>query len=80
MDIAKLHNLAISETGFVFDPVGGNQFNTNKTGVLIINCLKKGFTIDKIVDKVVSEYDIDKESCEQDVLHLIELLRSYYLI
>jgi hypothetical protein len=80
MDIVKLHNLAISDTGFIFDPVTGNSFNTNETGIFILNRLKRGDEVTAIAGALNAEYDTDIETAEQDVLQLIETLRSYYLI
>jgi len=80
MDIAKLHNLAISGTGFVFDPVTGNSFNTNETGIFILDHLKSGEDIHQIAREINEEYEVDLESAEQDILQLVETLRSFYLI
>jgi len=80
MDIAKLHNLAISGTGFIFDPVTGNSFNTNETGLFIINHLKSGEPVSRLTSTLVEEYDVSAETAEQDILQMIETLRSHYLI
>jgi hypothetical protein len=80
MDIAKLHNLAISGTGFIFDPVTGNSFNTNETGLFIINHLKNGEQISQITNTLIEEYEVAPETAEQDILQMIETLRSHYLI
>lgn len=80
MDIAKLHNLAVSSTGFIFDPVTGNSFNTNETGLCILNKLKEGCDVEQIARYLCCEYEIDYDSVEQDILQMIEILRSHYLI
>lgn len=80
MDIARLHNLAISETGFIFDPVSGNSYNTNETGVFIINQLKTGKSSTEIAATLTEIYDVNHDTGEQDILQLIEVLRSHYLI
>lgn len=80
MDLARMHNLAISDTGFVFDPVTGNSFTSNETGIIIINLLKKGFDISQIAQHLCDEYDIDGANAEHDVVSLIELLRSHELV
>jgi butyrate kinase len=80
MDIAKLHNLAISGTGFIFDPVTGNSYNTNETGLLIVNAIKAGKSISEIANMIATEYDVSIEIAEQDILQIIESLRSDYLI
>lgn len=80
MDIAKLNNLAISSTGFIFDPVTGNSFNTNETGVFILNKLKDGCDVSQIAISICNEFEIDYDTVEQDILQIIENLRSHYLI
>ncbi len=80
MDITRLHNLAISSTGFIFDPVSGNSFNTNETGVMILTKLKEGIDIATISQLLKDNYDVTFETPEQDILHFIELLQSNYLV
>jgi hypothetical protein len=80
MDIAKLHNLAISGTGFIFDPVTGNSYNTNETGLFIVNAIKAGKSITEIANMIANDYDVSIEVAEQDILQIIESLRSDYLI
>ncbi|HON12454.1 MAG TPA: PqqD family protein [Chitinispirillaceae bacterium] len=80
MDIGKLHNLAISSTGFIFDPVTGNSYNANETGVYIIDRLKAGVDVRGIAMELSKEYDVDCDTAEQDILQLIETLRSHFLI
>ena len=80
MDIARLHNLAISPTGFVFDPVTGNSFNTNETGVFIINHFRSGENPAQVAHSLADMYAVDVDTAEQDVLQLIEILRSHYLL
>lgn len=80
MDIGKLHNLAISSTGFIFDPVTGNSYNANETGVYIIDRLKDGVDVRGIAMELSKEYDVDCDTAEQDILQLIETLRSHFLI
>jgi hypothetical protein len=80
MDIAKLHNLAVSGTGFIFDPVTGNSYNTNETGLFIISRLKENDSIAQITKSLTEQYDVSAEIAEQDILQMIESLRSDYLI
>jgi hypothetical protein len=80
MDTTKLHNLAISDTGFIFDPVSGNSFSTNETGLLIIKELKNDAPVDRVISAVVECYEVPVETAKQDVLQMIESLRSDYLL
>lgn len=80
MDTTKLHNLAISDTGFIFDPVSGNSFSTNETGLLIIKELKNDASVDLVINAVLECYEVSAEVAKQDVLQMIESLRSDYLL
>ena len=80
MDITRLHNLAISSTGFIFDPVSGNSYNTNETGVFIVNKLKEGVDVITIAHELTETYDVESDIAEQDIFQLIELLQSNYLV
>jgi len=76
----RLKRLAINEEGFVFDPSTGESFTTNKTGLFILNMLKEGKSKEEIVEAIVSEYSVDKETAERDVIDFLERLRSYHLL
>lgn len=40
----RLQSLAISETGFIFDPQTGQSFTVNATGLLVLDLLKQGIS------------------------------------
>ncbi|MCD6319111.1 MAG: PqqD family protein [Candidatus Desulfofervidaceae bacterium] len=76
----KLARLAISEEGFIFDPVSGNSFTTNKTGLFNLKALKEGKGEEEIVQALTEKYETTKEGAEKDVTDFIEQLRYYRLI
>jgi len=76
----KLARLAISEEGFIFDPVSGNSFTTNKTGLFILKALKEGKAEEAIVHALTEKYEVSREEAEKDVTDFIEQLRYYRLI
>lgn len=80
MNTDRLTALAISDTGFVFDPVTGDSFNTSATGVDIINCLKSGKSVAEIQDTLYREYDVSERELEADITDFIRSLKTYYLI
>jgi len=51
MKTDRLKSLAISDSGFVFDPTTGHSFSTNAVGIEIINLLKSGSTIEDVIDR-----------------------------
>ncbi len=80
MNTEKLSALAISDSGFIFDPVTGHSFTSNETGISIINFLKQGLSVDEVVDELLEIYDIDENQLEIDVLDFIQNLKNYNLI
>jgi hypothetical protein len=48
MDRDKLAVLAVSESGFIFDPVTGHSYTANATGLRILELLKTGKEPDEI--------------------------------
>jgi hypothetical protein len=73
-----LRRLAISESGFVFDPATGNSFTINETGLLILRALQAQQDIDLIAARLVSEYDIDARDLERDLIEFCGTLRDYF--
>ncbi|WP_448921661.1 PqqD family protein [Eubacterium sp.] len=67
-------------------PVGNAEkiFNgmitLNESGAFFWNALLKDTTVDEVVKKVTSEYDVDEERAKADVEKFIERLRENNLI
>lgn len=67
-------------------PVGNAEkiFNgmitLNESGAFFWNALLKDTTVDEVVKKVTSEYDVDEERAKSDVEKFIEQLRENNLI
>ena len=59
--------LAISESGFVFDPVSGQSFTVNDTGIELLRLLQQSTDM-KLVQKNLAEiYDTQPHELERDV-------------
>jgi hypothetical protein len=76
MDVPpKLADLALSETGFVFDPYTGATFSANAAGLAILHQLKSGATRAGIVAHLEDEFEIHGADLQRDLdefLHLLE--------
>ena len=44
-----LRDLAVSDTGFVFDPYSGATFSVNPTGLVILRALQQGAERDDVL-------------------------------
>lgn len=80
IDSSKLVSLAISDSGFVFDPVTGHSFTTNEVGIQILEKLKKNMLKDDLIEELCAEYDVSYDEADQDVEDFIANLRNNYLI
>ncbi len=80
MNTDKLSVLAISDSGFLFDPTTGHSFTTNSVGIEIIEFLKKGLENQEIIDELFEQYDVSENELEIDIMDFIHNLKNFYLI
>ena len=75
--LSSLQRLAISESGFVFDPVSGHNFTVNETGLTILRLLQKENELNPLLEKLSQDYEASPRVLERDVLEFAGLLRDY---
>ena len=80
MDIERLKTLAISDSGFVFDPVTGHSFTTNSVGIDIIKLLKSGADPVDVADSIMQDYEVIADDAERDVGEFVDMLKKLTLI
>jgi len=80
MQTERLKTLAISDSGFIFDPSSGDAFNTNETGIFIINLLKLGKDFNELMDILIEEYEVSEDELEADLLDYIQILKNYRMV
>ncbi|PKP22227.1 MAG: HPr-rel-A system PqqD family protein [Bacteroidetes bacterium HGW-Bacteroidetes-21] len=69
--------LAISDTGFVFDPHSGESFSLNETGTEILNMLKEGKSQEEIMTHFLENYEVDNDTFERAYMDFIAMLKFY---
>jgi hypothetical protein len=79
VDPAGLRSLALSDTGFIFDPRTGHSYSTNATGLAVLTALKHGLAPAAIVEHLDLEFD-GGVGIEDDVAQFVELLRELGLV
>lgn len=72
-------NIAISESGFVFDPNSGDSFSLNPLGVEILHMIKDGHEQNLIFRNILDKYDVDKATLENNFFDFIGMLKQYNL-
>lgn len=75
----RLRDLALSDTGFVFDPYSGATFTVNATGLCILSALKDELTVTAIAARLAERFDVRGSDLTRDVHEFIEALRQHGL-
>lgn len=57
-----------------------NVYTLNETGAFIWEQIDGERTIDKIIDLVIQEYDIDKDSANKDVYDFIANMQKFLIL
>ncbi len=71
-NIAGINTIISSDASSNFE----GMITLNDTGVFMWNILKNGATKEDLVDKVINEYEIDKETASSDIDGFLEKLKS----
>ena len=80
MEVTTLKNLAISDTGFIFDPFSGKTFTVNEVGMVIIQSLKNGEDVAFIQNKIMEEFDTTLDQLDRDISDFLIQLKEQSLI
>lgn len=73
-------NIAISETGFVFDPNSGDSYSLNSIGKEILELVKSGKSKSDISFHILNKYDADEFTFEQNYDDFIDMLKHHKLL
>jgi hypothetical protein len=75
-----LADLAISDSGFVFDPLAGTTYSVNSTGLCVLQSLKEGLDPDAIARRLGERFEGPTQDLSRDVEEFVRLLRQHNLI
>lgn len=78
MNIQK--NVAVSDSGFVFNPTTGESFSVNPIGTEIIQMVKQGKSKSEIRDNILENYETEMDVIEKDIFEFFEMLKQYSLL
>jgi len=68
------HRLALSESGFVFDPVSGQSFTVNETGIELLRLFQQATDIQEIKKTLLETYSAQPNELERDINDFISSL------
>jgi PqqD family protein of HPr-rel-A system len=81
LDASRLRDLAISDSGFVFDPLTGYTYSVNDTALKIVRLLKEGAQPDAVAADLAAAFEIEPEDdLARDVDEFISRLREQGLV
>ena len=73
-------NIAVSESGFLFDPNSGESFSVNSAGKEIIKLVSEGNDPEKIEKIIMDKYEIDASAFNRYMDDFAHTLRRFNLI
>jgi len=76
----KLRDLAVSESGFVFDPYSGATFSVNATGMCLLEGLKEGLDRQSLMARLEDRFETEGAELSRDVDEFLELLRTHAIL
>lgn len=75
-----LNNLAISPTGFVFDPATGATYSVNATGRAVLEGIRDGLGLEALVAHLSERFQVGQADLRRDVLEYARVLREQQLV
>ncbi len=72
-------NIALSDSGFIFNPSTGESFSVNPIGAEILTMLKEGKAKDDIKKSILEKYQTDDATFERDFYDFVNILNHYLL-
>jgi len=75
-DPATVGRLALSDSGFVFDPVSGRSYSVNASGLAILRLLQKPTGLAEVVEALQARFEGDATTLERDVIEFADVLRG----
>lgn len=76
----NLKGLALSETGFLFDPTTGHTYTLNRTGCEILKWMREGVEEPRLVGKIAEAFHVTADDAELDCVAFVKQLRDYRLL
>ena len=73
-------NIAISDSGFIFNPETGESYTANILAVKMLEMIKDGKEKDEIFSTIKESYSVEQEILERDYNDFLSMLLRFQLI
>lgn len=74
------NNIALSESGFVFNPNTGESFTLNPAGQEIFGMIRQEKEKDDILEEILKKFDISRDLAEKDLDDFVNNLNTYQIL
>lgn len=72
--------IAISETGFVFNPTTGDSYSMNPIATEILDMFKKEMKEEEIINALLEKYDVSKSVLQKSYDEFVDTLKKLNII
>ena len=73
-------NIALSESGFVFNPSTGDSYSVNQLAGEILGNLKEAKPLETIKKDILNRYEVSSKALEEDISDFISYLHQLGLL
>ena len=73
-------NIALSESGFIFNPNTGESFTLNPTGQVLFEMIREGKEYSDIREYFLDIYETEESIFEKDFEDFIHMMTSYQMM
>jgi hypothetical protein len=70
--------LALSESGFVFDPVSGQSFTVNESGLAVLRLAQGAGEMPHILEQLAQQFEATVDEIKRDTLDFAERLKEFF--
>jgi len=67
-------DIAISESGFVFNPSSGESYTVNGIGIELFKYIKEEKSYEEIRDLIIDKYDANEDVFEKDYQDFVAIM------
>ncbi len=75
----RLHQLALSDEGFVFDPQTGDSFQVSESGMAVLRAFKAGRSDEETAQQLTVDFEVSIEEARRDCADFRGQLRNFGL-
>ena len=76
----SLSHLALSDEGFLFDPISGHTYTLNSVGTFILKKMIEEYSFDQIIATMIEEYDSSEDILTRDLEQFFHFLSEQGII